>query len=229
MKKTAALLSILALFLWAPLASAAGPGPVTPQAPAAKPPTPPKPPMQPKGRAKPAKPAPAPTPDQALEKARRLAGEGKWAPALDSAEQAVTGLWQKAPFTLGRHLLVTAPAPGYGMYIPRRHNKYKASGNEPIRIYLEPRGFSWVRQEKGVFKIGMTIDLYLLDSKGKVLSGKKNFQKLNLYCRNRAREMLVNVTLNLSGAPPGKYVIKLVGHDLGKKGSAEVRLPITLN
>lgn len=173
-------------------------------------------------------PAPSPAADAQglLAEAQRLARQGKAARALEAADAAALALWERAPLGLARSVLVAEPTETFGGYQPRADNVYPAEA-ATILAYLEPRCYRFVRQGEA-WTFGLAADVYLLDPAGEVLFGKENFITTSLTSRNRVRDFFLNVTLKLSGAPPGEYVVRLVVKDHNGPGTAETRLPIVL-
>ncbi len=173
-----------------------------------------------------AAPAAAADAPAALEKAKTLLTQGKPGQALIAAEEALAAIWDQAPFHLRNVTLVERKAPMYGMFTPRKDNVYPA-GQSRIVIYMEPRAYKFRKEPQG-YSLGVAMDIYLLDPSGKVLFGREGFLRQRFTSRHRVREMMLNATLTLSGAPAGQYLIKLVVHDLNSKATATAKVPIVL-
>jgi hypothetical protein len=171
-------------------------------------------------------PAAAAEPAALLQKAQGLAQAGQTVEAMEAADQAVLALWERAPLRLVRSVLVEKPTETFGGYHQRADNVYPAQ-KATILAYLEPQCYRFARRGE-LWSFGLSADVYLLNPAGEVLFGKERFITTSLTSRQRVRDFFLNVTLNLSGAPPGDYVVRLVVKDQNGPGSAETRLPIVL-
>ncbi len=103
-------------------------------------------------------------------------------------------------------VLVSEPAAGYGIYNPRVDEKFKAG--EPVIIYAEPFGFEYGAPGDGLNSIGFFVDLKVTNSEtSEVLGDVQNVTELDLTSRYKNREFQANLTYNLDGLPPGKYIL----------------------
>ncbi|WP_157738828.1 hypothetical protein [Labrenzia sp. VG12] len=152
-------------------------------------------------------------------------GAGKGVEAIDLMRQALFDVWNEAPMAIQTATYVTAPADGYGIYTARAGDSF-ASG-EPLLIYLEPVGFDW-KQQDGLYNSLLTVDFDLTSPEGKVLAGQKGFGRFNFKSHVPNTEYMANLTLNVSGAPAGDYVLVLTVNDEHGGGSAKVDLPFTI-
>jgi hypothetical protein len=73
--------------------------------------------------------------------AESLAAEGKFVAAFEALDEAVTLLWNKSPLSFRKFLWVDHDPRGFGAYVPRPSNVYKA-GDKMI-AYAEPVGYDW--------------------------------------------------------------------------------------
>ncbi|MGD8563946.1 MAG: hypothetical protein PVG03_15495 [Desulfarculaceae bacterium] len=162
-----------------------------------------------------------------LDQTKELVASGKMQRALVSAGEAVEAIWAKTPYHLDTVTLTQQKSDGYGQYDPKDNNVYP-SGKSTIYIYMEPRAYKITQTKPGVFNFGLALDLYLLRPDGKVVFGKENFARLQKNSRRPNREFSVSVTVNLTNAPAGKYLLKLVARDKNSKGRAEARVPIEI-
>ncbi|MCB1388947.1 MAG: hypothetical protein KDK12_07380 [Rhodobacteraceae bacterium] len=144
-----------------------------------------------------------------------------------AAEDALVAAWQSMPLAVRNASFVTEPASGYGLYT-RRDNAVFAQG-EPIIVYAEPLGYGWVRNEgEDTYGFGLSIDLSIRDAQGGLLGAQQDFQRARLSSRDRNREFYITLTLNLSDAPPGEYILEYLLHDLVEEQSTLISLPFTL-
>ena len=124
---------------------------------------------------------------------------------IDARQQAVVEAWEKTPLTVRRAVFVTAPAKIYGAFEERPSNSFK--GGEPLYTYVEPLGYAWKKQADGTYAFGLTVDFTIKTPKGQVLGGQEKFLNYAQTSRYRNQELMVNMTLNVSGAPPGDYIV----------------------
>ena len=188
-----------------------------------------------------ADPAPAGPPDQEpgkyLDLARSALGLGNKRQAYGLIEQAAQAVWQRLPLSLERTILLTEPARAYGVYQERPDNTYLVSGPDrpvfpgkgmPVYAYLEPIGYRVKRLENGRFAYNLAMDVSLFDGRGNHLFSKKDFMKNQIVSHHFQREMFLNVTVSLKGAPPGKYKLLLTLKDVYGGQKVSVGLPIRL-
>lgn len=158
-----------------------------------------------------------PIADKAAE-AETLLAAGDDAGAIAAARDAFGQAWDATTgLSFGEVHLITEPAAGYGIYNPRPDDKYKLA--EPVLIYAEPMGFAYGQPGDGLFSIGFFVDLKVMNEAGEVLGDLQNITELDLNSRYANREFQANLTYNLEGVPPGRYVLQTTLRD---KNSAKV-------
>jgi hypothetical protein len=145
---------------------------------------------------------------------------------INKREEAVIEAWEKTPLTVRRALFVTEEPKGFGIYTARASSHFKRG--EPIIVYAEPIGFGWKSVEDGQFEFGFNVDLAVKTAAGKTVGGQDNFGKLAMKSRYRNREFMIHLTLNLSDAPTGDYLLDYKLHDLGTDKTTTLELPFTL-
>ena len=162
-----------------------------------------------------------PLTDKAAEvEALLSAGDDKGAIAaardlLGAAWDASTGL------AIGETVLLAEPASGYGIYNPRATESYKLG--EPVLIYAEPMGFGYGSPGQGLYSIGFVVDLKVMTEMGEILADLQNLTELDLVSRYPNREFQANLTYNLEGIAPGRYILQTTLRDKnsGKIGTFE--------
>jgi hypothetical protein len=160
-----------------------------------------------------------------LERAAKEADQGKAFEAAATLRQALMEVWALKPLSIKGAVLVQEEASGYGQYTPRQGNVYK--GGEPILIYAEPVGYRFKRQGEN-YLFGFSADFAILSEEGKVLAGQRDFNKWEFRSREPMFEVYVNLTYNLTGAPPGKYLIETTFNDSFSDGKVSFKLPIVI-
>lgn len=147
------------------------------------------------------------------------------ADALEEARAAFLAAWEAAPLSVGKALLVTGPAAGYGLYEERGANAF--APDEPIHIYLEPVGYGWL-PEGGQNRFGTEVGLTVRGQEGQVLFAQDGFLNLTTLSAAKPTEFFGNVTLNLTGLEPGAYVLELELGDIASDETAVASLPIEI-
>lgn len=145
--------------------------------------------------------------------------------AIDKAEAALEESWNATPLSFRKVVLVDK-ASGFGIYEKHETSTYKLS--EPVVVYAEPVGYGWKDNGDGTFSFGFDIDLLLKTPDGQIVAGQENFQNLRMTSNARNKEFMLTITLTLTGAPPGKYVIDYTTRDIASSKSGKISVPIEL-
>ena len=151
-----------------------------------------------------------------------LLGSGDDAGAISAAREVMGKVWEAtSALAIGETVLISEPASGYGIYNPRPNDKFKIG--EPVLIYAEPMGFGYGNPGEGLYSIGFFVDLKVMNEAGEVLGDLMDITELDLTSRYPNREFQANLTYNLTGVPPGRYVLQTTLRDKnsGKTGSFE--------
>jgi hypothetical protein len=147
-----------------------------------------------------------------------LLAAGDDAGAVAAARALLGAAWEAtAGLAFGEILLIAEPAAGYGIFNPRADDKFKVG--EPVLIYAEPMGFGYGSPGDGLYAIGFFVDLKVLNEAGELLADMQNVTELNLTSRYPNREFQANLTYNLDGITPGRYVLQTTLRD---KNSAKI-------
>jgi hypothetical protein len=150
---------------------------------------------------------------------------GRGAEAVTLMRAALFEAWREAPLAIPVAAFVAAPADGFGIYTERSDNVFPEG--ETLRIYLEPVGFDWSEKD-GLFNSLLTVDFDLTTPDGKVLAGQKGFGRFDFKSHVPNTEYMANLTLNVTGAPVGDYVLVLTVNDEAGGGSAKVEMPFSI-
>jgi hypothetical protein len=108
---------------------------------------------------------------------------------------------------------------------PRPNNRYRVG--QKILVYLEPQNYG-MRSQSGGYHAQLVLDLRVKDPAGKQLFEQKAFARFPVDTARLVRDLYVNVTLTLTGAPTGKYLLELVAHDVVGDKSAVTAIPIEI-
>lgn len=145
---------------------------------------------------------------------------------LTRAEAAVVAAWSKAPLGIRRAVFVASPPEGFGIYEPRSSNRFRPG--ETLLVYAEPIGFGWKSIGGDRVEFGFDVDFVVKERDGTIVGGKDKFARLVLQSRNRNREFMLKLSLNLTGAPPGDYVLQFRLRDIASDKSTSFELPFTI-
>lgn len=142
------------------------------------------------------------------------------------AEKAVDTVWAQAPLRYRQAFFVTEVPTGFGMYSARPDAPFKAG--EKLIVYAEPAGYGWKDNGDGTFTFGFDIDLSVKSPDGKELVTKKDFSHVALTSHAKNHEFMLAITLDLTGADPGKYVLEYTTRDIASDKSAVISLPFSI-
>jgi hypothetical protein len=131
---------------------------------------------------------------------------------IDRREAAVIEAWAATPLTIRRAVFVSAPPAGLGQYAERPDSTFRKG--EKLVTYAEPVGYGWKDIGDGVFQFGFKADFLIKSADGEVLAVQEDFAAMTLKSRARMREFIVTLTLDLSDAPAGDYVLEYKLRDI---------------
>ncbi|MBB4189498.1 hypothetical protein [Sinorhizobium terangae] len=163
----------------------------------------------------------------AATKAEQQATSGDVAGARETLRQAVSEFSQTLPFAIGKAVFVTAEPAGYAMYEPKADPTFKAG--EAIVSYVEPVGLTWKEASvKGKIQTRFTVDFDILNPKGEVLASQKAFGDFTFTGYLRNQEIYSTLTIDVTGAPAGDYVLRFHFNDINSGKSATVDQPFKI-
>lgn len=157
--------------------------------------------------------------------AEAKAGAGQHTEAVEILRRALTLLTARGPLTLRRVQFITAPPKGFGIYQPRANNVFQRG--EPLIIYVEPVGMGWRSADK-IHRANMITDFEIRTADGKVLGGQKDFGRFEFASHEQNQEVMTHLTITLSGAPRGQYLIAATYRDQVTGNSASLELPFEI-
>ena len=143
---------------------------------------------------------------------------------VQAAEQALREAWLATPLAL-REVVMVTDVQGYGVYTPRADAVYAPV--DSIVIYAAPVGYHWQAVDGG-WRFGLEADLAVLSQQGEVLLDLPDFGRAEMQSRVQNTEYHMVITLNLTGAPEGEYVLALVLTDIVSGASMQTTLPFQI-
>lgn len=153
------------------------------------------------------------------------AASGQTIAEIERREAEVVAAWERTPLGVRRAVFVEARPKLFGAYTERAGAVFKPG--EPLLTYAEPVGYSWTPDPEG-YRFGVTLDFLVKSRDGKVLGGQEKFLTFSQTSRSKVRELMLNVDLNLTGAPAGDYMVQYVLHDIGNGRTATIEQPFRI-
>jgi hypothetical protein len=149
--------------------------------------------------------------DRAAAAEKALAG-GDALGAINEFNAAQDALWTAMPLTIRKVEQVSA-ASGVGIYTVRADHRYKP--NEQLLLYIEPVGYTFGDDGLGNKVIALAVDLTLKSGAGEELGTIADIANVKLSSRVKNREFFLklDVSLDPSSAPPGKYLADFAVRD----------------
>ncbi|NRP18969.1 hypothetical protein LPJGGPFB_02220 [Ensifer adhaerens] len=164
---------------------------------------------------------------EAATKAEQLATSGDPAKARELLRQAVGDFSQTLPFSIGKAVFISKEPAGYAMYEPKDGTVFKTG--EAIVSYVEPVGLTW-KQAAVTDKLEtrFTVDFDILNPAGKVLAGQKAFGDFTFTGYLKNQEIYSTLTIDVSGAPAGDYVLRFHFNDINSGKTATIDQPFKI-
>jgi hypothetical protein len=163
----------------------------------------------------------------AATRAEQMAAAGDTAGARLAMRNAINDFSANLPFQIGTATFVSGEPSGFGMFDPRGNGVFKPG--EKIVAYIEPVGLTW--KPAAVAKkmeTRFTVDFDLLDAGGTVLGSQKAFGDFGFTGFTKNEEIFATLTLDVSQAPVGNYVLRYHFNDTNGGKSASVDLPFSI-
>lgn len=130
---------------------------------------------------------------------------------INKRDGAVLEAWKETPFLLRNALFVAEAPESFGVYKPRSPAPFKSG--EHMIVYAEPVAYRWKSVEGGQYEFGFTIDLIVKTAAGKNVLEKDKFGDMMFKSRAQNREVFLNLSVDLTGADPGDYLLDFRVHD----------------
>ncbi len=162
----------------------------------------------------------------AARSAEEKAASGDASGAYAAMREALSDFAATLPLTIAKAEFVDGVPTAYGIYKPRPKPVFKTG--EPLITYVEPVGLSWKPTGDGKMQTNFTVDFELMDKKGDVLAAQKSFGNFSFVGFTRNQEIFTHLTLDITGAEPGDYVLRYTLNDTGSSRSVKMDQPFTL-
>lgn len=146
--------------------------------------------------------------------------------ALEQHKDAELALWRAMTDIYARRaLLVTGEPLSFGVYTPRKDNRYLPG--EPVHIYVEPVGHT-IREEGGLYTVSLALDFTLMDESGKLLGGQRNYDRLEMKSRRPVMEFMAFFTYDTEGLAAGRYIFETLLRDSFADRNLKVAIPVVI-
>lgn len=150
-----------------------------------------------------------------LQDAARLAEEkaaaGDAIGAYETMRDGFGAFAMTLPFSVGKAVFVSEKPKAYGAYAAKPDAVFKPG--EPLITYVELIGLTWKETGDGLMKSSFSVDFEIAESGGKVLASQKKFGEFAFVGLVRNQEIFTHLTLDITGAEPGDYVLKYTLND----------------
>jgi hypothetical protein len=146
--------------------------------------------------------------------------------AMEMLRGAVALADARSPLAFRKIVFVSEGPTGFGVYKEHAGNVFKPG--EPLIVYAEPLGMGWAPQDGGLFHSALSADFEIRSPEGRILTGKRDFGHFEFVSHEQNKEIRTDVTINLTGATAGKYVLGLTYHDGATGKSAKFDLPFEI-
>jgi hypothetical protein len=161
-----------------------------------------------------------------LDAVRVKAEDGRTAEAFEELKRVELELWRLMTSLSARRLeLIEEEPPPDGAYRPRVGNLFRKG--EPVRIALEPVGYV-LKEEDGLYRLLLTTDFTVVDDRGNIYGGQRDFGRWEAASRRPVTEFLMFFTYDLGGLAPGEYVIETVVRDAYSDRTLELATPVVI-
>lgn len=158
-------------------------------------------------------------------RAETLMDQGKTLEAIDALDSAMEEIWRRSPLILRKALLVDS-SNGFGIYQPRESNVFRPG--EKLRIYVEPVGYAYGKNDLGGLEIAFDVDLKIRNEAGKQIFSRDNLFHLAQPVRYHNREFYLSLTLTLDGLKAGRYTGLFHVKDRHSDKTADFEIPFEI-
>lgn len=148
----------------------------------------------------------------AAREAEEKAAAGDVIGAYDAIRDAFGDFSMTLPFSVGKAVFVTEKPKAYGAYAAKPEPVFRPG--EPLITYVELIGLTWKSTGDGLEHANFSVDFEILEPDGKILAAQKGFAEFTSTGLIRNQEIFTHLTLDITGAEPGDYVLKYTINDL---------------
>jgi hypothetical protein len=166
---------------------------------------------------------PQSSPEQGVSKCEELGDSPtKEASEIQTLKEKIIELQNKGKLGF-RKVILCNSVEGFGLYSPFEPGQ---SLNR-ILLYFEPSNVSTLLSE-GRFIVDLAVDVFILDSNGKVIGGKENMLKINKISRSPILDLYYKMEMNVKKTAKREVLMKTVLHDRIKNQSTSMTYRINV-
>ena len=145
--------------------------------------------------------------------------------AYEAMRKARLQVWDAGPLLFRKAVFVAGTVSGFGIYDPRSNNVFKPG--ERLVIYAEPIGFKWQAKDELQHAL-LVADIVIRTEHGNVVASQKNFGEFKFDSREQNMEVMTVLTIDIPGAPAGKYVQEVRFKDKMSDKTGKFELPFEI-
>jgi glycosyltransferase involved in cell wall biosynthesis len=108
----------------------------------------------------------------------------------------------------------------------RQSNVFK--DEEAILVYAEPMGHMRKQRDDGTYVSCFEVDLLLTKPNGQIMIDQNNFQKPEVSNQKRGHQPVIILSLTLTSAPSGDYVLQYGFRDVESQKTGMIKLPLRI-
>ena len=116
----------------------------------------------------------------------------------------------------------------FGIYNPRENALF--GPEETLFFYGEPKNCTYKEIQEGLYQMHFKVEIYLLDSDNKVLSGEMNYLDFPLTSRARNSEIFIfdEIPVKQLDLSPGNYKFRFILKDALSQKTTEATIDFTV-
>lgn len=154
------------------------------------------------------------------------AGQAQTLQEIERRDAAVVEAWNAAPLAVQHVVFVAQHPDGFGQYVARPDNVFKPG--EKLVSYAEPVGYAWKDIGNSQYQFGFAVDFLIKTPTGQILAGQQDFANLSEKSHARNREFMLTLTMTLTGAAAGDYVLEYKLRDVASSKSVTFDQPFKI-
>ncbi|MDH6268788.1 hypothetical protein M2360_004206 [Rhizobium sp. SG_E_25_P2] len=154
-------------------------------------------------------------------------GKAEGGPAAHEKMRAALAAAQaKIPFDIRKAFFVSEKPLMFGAYQRVKANEFPVGAT--LISYVEPIGLAWKSTDDARVQARFTVDFELRSPEGEMLAEQKAFGNFSITAVEPLFEIFTPLTLDVSQAPAGAYVLKYTFTDLTSDNKTDVEQRFTL-
>lgn len=134
-------------------------------------------------------------------------------------EEVLSLIWNKSPLELNNLIFCEEKPEGFGFYQKRANHNF--TEGETFFLYAEPKYYSIVEVEEGLFEVHVKGDLYVLDMEGNLLFGQRDLWDYHITSHAPNKEIFITYSDFFLDFPQGEYQFLLVLKDVASQKTVE--------